>query len=60
MNDLEVNESRPASFWVVNDIRRSRVAMRPGTVKFIAPKLMRASKFRSNGFHHPSCQRAVV
>lgn len=34
--------------------------MGPGTVKFVAPKLMRTSKFGSSGFQHAPGQRTFV
>jgi hypothetical protein len=49
VDDLEVNQSGPAAFLIINDVCRGRVAMRPRTVEFLAPKLMRAPKFGSRG-----------
>jgi hypothetical protein len=60
MNDFEVNQSGPAGFFVVNDIRRRRIPMRPGAGKFVASKLMRMPKFSSSGFQHPARQGAFV
>ncbi|PYL41748.1 MAG: hypothetical protein DMF42_09550 [Verrucomicrobia bacterium] len=38
VNQLKVDQPRPASFLVIDNIRHRRIAVRPGAAKFIAPE----------------------
>ncbi|PYJ77262.1 MAG: hypothetical protein DME69_11095 [Verrucomicrobia bacterium] len=60
VNQFEVNQPRPASLRVINDIRHSRIAVRPGPGKFIAPELMSPVKLASGCFQHLPSQCATV
>jgi hypothetical protein len=60
VDNLEIDESRTASFSVVNNICSGRVSVRPAAVEFVASKLMSAPKFGARGFQHPSGQRTLI
>jgi hypothetical protein len=60
MNNLKVDQSRPASLLVIDHIVRSCIAVRPRPAKLFAPELMSAPEFVAGGFHHLPCERAVI
>ena len=52
MNNLEVDEPRPAGALVIDDIGHGRVRVRPATTKSIAPQLMSAAELFGGRFDH--------
>ncbi|PYK40605.1 MAG: hypothetical protein DME60_07685 [Verrucomicrobia bacterium] len=60
VHDLKVNQPRPASLLVVNNVGHSGVAVRPAAAKFIAPELMRAEKLAASRLQHRPSQGATV
>jgi hypothetical protein len=59
VNNLKVDEPRPAGLLVIDHIVGSRVAVRPRPAKLIASELMSASEFVASRFHHSLCERAL-
>jgi hypothetical protein len=60
VNDFEVDQPRPASLLVVNNVGHCRVAMRPPAAKFVAPGLVRAKKLAASRFQHWPSQGVTV
>jgi hypothetical protein len=60
MNNFKVNQSRPTSLLVINNIRHGRVAVGPRPAKFVAPKLMSPTILAAGRFQHLLVQRATV
>jgi hypothetical protein len=60
VDDFEVDQPRPASLLVINNVGHSRVAVRPPAAKFIAPELVRAEKLAASRFQHLPSQGATV
>jgi len=60
VSDFKVNQPRPASLLVINNIRHGRIAVRPRPGKFIAPELMRPAKLAPGCFQHLPSQCATV
>ena len=52
MDDFKVNQARSARPLIVDDICRSRVAVRPESAKLIAPELMSTPNFVRSCFQH--------
>jgi hypothetical protein len=60
VDDLKVNQPRPAGLLVIDNVSHCRVAVRPPPGKFIAPELMRAEKLAARRFQHLPSQGATV
>ncbi|PYL22686.1 MAG: hypothetical protein DMF37_11625 [Verrucomicrobia bacterium] len=60
VNQFEVNQPRPASLLVIDNIGHARIAVRPRTCKFIAPELMSPAIFAGCRFQHLPRQCTAV
>jgi len=60
MNNFKVNQSRPVSLPIVDNIAHSCIAVRPRAAEFVAPQLMRLAQLAARCFQHPTRQRAFV
>jgi hypothetical protein len=60
VDEFEVNQPRPISLLVIDNIGHARVAVRPRAAKFIAPKLMNPAIFAPGRFQHLPGQCATV
>jgi hypothetical protein len=52
VNNLEVDEPRPAGFVVIDHVVGPGIAVRPQAVQLIAPELMSAAEFVAGRFDH--------
>jgi hypothetical protein len=57
--DLEIDQAHAPGFLIVNGIRGGRVRVRPGPMKMIAPKLMRAVNLPGRSLKHSLSKRSA-
>jgi hypothetical protein len=60
VNDLKIDQPRPASFLVIDHVGHTSVAVRPGAAEFFAPELVRWPEFESGCFHHASAECVTI
>jgi hypothetical protein len=60
VDDFEINQPRPASLLVINNVGRRRIGVRPEIAKFLAPELVGATKLAASRFQHRPRQCATV
>jgi len=52
VDDFEVDQPSPARLFVINNVDRRRIGVRPQARKFVAPELVGATKLAASRFQH--------